>query len=180
MKRSLFAALAVTALGSVALADAATDQIIADLQSQGFQRIEIDTGIGQIKVEAIRGMDKIEVVYDRATGSILKQEVERVRTGEDTTPGVSIRDRDRDFVDTDRRRDRDDDDDHRRGRDDDDRDDESDDKDRDDDRGDDRGGRDDPDRDDPDGHGYDDDHDDDSDDDDDDDSDDDDDDNDDD
>ena len=170
MKRSLFAALAVTALGSVALADAATDQIIADLQSQGFQRIEIDTGIGQIKVEAIRGMDKIEVVYDRATGSILKQEVERVRTDEDTTPGVSIRDRDRDFVDTDRRRDRDDDDDdHRRGRDDDERDDESDDKDRDDDRDDDRGGRDDHDRDDAAAHGYDDDHDDDSDDDDDDD-----------
>lgn len=83
----------------MAFAQSATDQIINDLTNQGFQRIEIDNGIGQIKVEAIRGTQKLEVVYDRATGSILKQEVERVRAGEDTRPGVEIRNRDRNFVD---------------------------------------------------------------------------------
>ncbi len=99
MKKTLFSAIFATFAGTMAMAQSETDQIINDLTNQGFQRIEIDNGIGQIKVEAIRGTQKLEVVYDRATGNILKQEVERVRAGEDTRPGVEIRNRDRDFVD---------------------------------------------------------------------------------
>jgi phosphosulfolactate synthase (CoM biosynthesis protein A) len=81
------------------MGQSATDQIVNDLRGQGFERIEIDNGINQIKAEAIRGTQKLEVVFDRATGGILKQEVERVRAGEDTRPGLEIRDRNRDFVD---------------------------------------------------------------------------------
>lgn len=99
MKKTLISAVVATFAGTMAIAQSATDQIINDLTGQGFQRIEIDNGIGQIKVEAIRGTQKLEVVYDRATGAILKQEVERVRAGEDTRPGVEIRNRNRDFVD---------------------------------------------------------------------------------
>lgn len=99
MKKTLMTAVFATLTGSLAFAQSATDQIVSDLTNQGFQRIEIDNGIGQIKVEAIRGTQKLEVVYDRATGTILKQEVERVRAGEDTRPGVEIRNRDRNFVD---------------------------------------------------------------------------------
>ena len=99
MKKTLFSAIFATFASTMAMAQSETDQIINDLTNQGFQRIEIDNGIGQIKVEAIRGTQKLEVVYDRATGNILKQEVERVRAGEDTRPGVEIRNRDRDFVD---------------------------------------------------------------------------------
>ena len=99
MKKTLISAVIATFAGTMTYAQSATDQIINDLTSQGFERIEIDNGIGQIKVEAIRGTQKLEVVYDRATGSILKQEVERVHAGEDTRPGVEIRNRDRDFVD---------------------------------------------------------------------------------
>lgn len=144
MKKTLISAAVATFAGTMAMAQSAADQIINDLRGQGFERIEIDNGINQIKAEAIRGTQKLEVVYDRATGGILKQEVERVRSGEDTRPGVEIRDRNRDFVDD---RDDDDDDDRRGGRDDDDddRDDRDDDR---DDRDDDRGGRDDDDDDD--------------------------------
>ena len=99
MKKTLISAVVATFASTMAMAQSATDQIINDLTNQGFQRIEIDHGIGQIKVEAIRGTQKLEVVYDRATGNILKEEVERVRAGEETRPGVEIRNRDRNFVD---------------------------------------------------------------------------------
>lgn len=98
MKKTLISAVVATVASTMAMAQSATDQIIDDLSSQGFQRIEIDNGIGQIKVEAIRGAQKLEVVYDRASGNILKQEVERVDADDDTRPGVEIRNRDRDFV----------------------------------------------------------------------------------
>lgn len=100
MKNTFISAVIATFAGTMTFAQSATDQIINDLTGQGFERIEIDNGLGQIKVEAIRGTQKLEVVYDRATGSIIKQEVERVRAGEDTRPGIEIRDRDRDFVET--------------------------------------------------------------------------------
>lgn len=100
MKKTFISAVIATFAGTMTFAQSATDQIINDLTGQGFERIEIDNGLGQIKVEAIRGTQKLEVVYDRATGSIIKQEVERVRAGEDTRPGIEIRDRDRDFVET--------------------------------------------------------------------------------
>ncbi|MCR9109935.1 PepSY domain-containing protein [Marivita sp. XM-24bin2] len=130
MRKKLISAVIVTFAGTMTFAQSATDQIINDLTGQGFERIEIDNGVAQIKVEAIRGIQKLEVVYDRATGNILKQEIERVDSDDDTRPGVEIRDRDRDFVERDRSddddddrgggRDEDDDDDRRGGRDDDD------------------------------------------------------------
>lgn len=101
MKKTAITAVFATLTSSMVFAQSATDQIINDLTGQGFQRIEIDNGIGQIKVEAIRGTQKLEVVYDRASGNILKQEVERVDADDDTRPGVEIRNRDRDFVDAD-------------------------------------------------------------------------------
>jgi hypothetical protein len=91
--------------------------------------------VTQTKVEAIRGTEKVETVFDRATGEVIKQEVETVRSGEDTRPGVEIDNRNRDFVDS-ARSDDSRDDDRRSGRGDDDDDDDRDDG-RDDDRGDD-------------------------------------------
>ena len=110
--------------------------LVAAYQDSGFTRIEVETGITQIKVEAIRDGQKIEVIYDIATGAILKQETERAR-GDDLRPGVEISFEDEDFLDDDddrgRGRGRDDDDDRGRGN---------------DDRDDDRGGNDDDDDDD--------------------------------
>ncbi len=77
------------------------DEIIAGLQSEGFTRIEIKTGPTQVKAEAIRGTEKHEIVYDAATGKVLKMEVETVEAGDDTQPGVEIEIEDRDFVGSD-------------------------------------------------------------------------------
>ena len=96
--RAALVALAMTGPAGVALADVSTDAIISDLTAQGFTRIEIRRGPNQIKVEGIRGTQELEVVYDRATGAILKREVGTADLFDDTRPGVLIRDRDRDFV----------------------------------------------------------------------------------
>jgi hypothetical protein len=74
------------------------DEVISDFQSQGFTRTEVWVGPTQIKVEGIRGTEKVEVIYDRATGQVLKTETELVSAGENTAPGVSVRERNRDFV----------------------------------------------------------------------------------
>ena len=82
--------------GNLAMADAFTDKIVADLQSNGYDRIEIKVGPSQTKAEAINGNRKIEVVYDNATGSIIKQEHESA-AGESISQGVDVRREDRDF-----------------------------------------------------------------------------------
>ena len=152
MRRTFLLAGALLLTGHAALA-LTSEQVIDDLTAQGYTRIEVRNGLTQTKVEAIRGTTKLEVIYDQATGAILKSETEAVEPGDDTTPGISVRNRNRDFVrvsgrddsddsdddsssddDDDRRDWSDDDDDDSRGRDDD-----SDD-DSDDDRGDDHGG----------------------------------------
>ena len=150
MNRHTFALAAASLFaGTMALADAFSDKIVADLQSQGFDRIEIKNGPTQTKVEATDGTRKLEVVFDRASGGIVKQEVETLRPGEHIHTGVRLRTEEDDFVDIaddrreddddrrrdrddDDRRDRDDDDDDRRDRDDDNDDDHDDDDDNDD------------------------------------------------
>ena len=97
MRILLASAAALALTGSVALAQSAADQIVSDLQAQGYTRIEVTEGPTQVKVEAIQGGTKLEYVYDRATGAILKQEVEPVDADDDTRPGVEIRNGD-DFV----------------------------------------------------------------------------------
>ncbi len=155
MTRSLWATTAALVLaGSGVLAQevvGSSRELASRLQAQGYTRVEIDEGPTQTKVEAVRGNEKLEYVFDRATGQILKQEVERP-DGDDLRPGVEIDREDEDWVrgpgavldgddddDDDDRRGRggdddDDDDDRRSGRDDDDDND-------DDDEGDDRRGR---------------------------------------
>ncbi len=167
MTRRLILTAALLFAGNAAMAFT-TESVVNDLTGQGYTRIEVRNGLTQTKVEAIRGTEKLEVVYDRASGAVLKSETERVEADDDTTPGISIRERNRDFVrvsssnddssdDDDNRRGRgsddDDDDDSRdwsgdddgdrhggRGSDDDSSGDDSSDDDRDDDRDDDHGG----------------------------------------
>lgn len=134
MKAKLFMGAAAGAIAAtMAFAQSSTDNLVAQLQEQGFTRIEVKRGPTQLKVEAIRGTTKRELVYDLATGELLKAEEERVRPGEDTSPGVEFDSRDRDFVGSDRNDDEDDDEDDDGENDDDEHDDDEDDED--DDRG---------------------------------------------
>lgn len=95
-------------IGSAALAEIDTNALVAGYQDLGYTRVEIKVGPTQTKVEAIRGQEKVEVVYDNSTGDVLKSEVEAVEPGDDTAAGVEIDTKDKDFVDG---RDHDDDDD---------------------------------------------------------------------
>ena len=139
MKR-IFALAAMFALpASVGFAAIDTDGLISRFQGDGYTTIEVTRGINETKVEAIRNNEKLEVVYDNATGAVLETEFGTPDADDDIRPGVTVRDRNRDFVRDDDDSD-DDQDDDRDDDQDDDRDDDSDD-DRDDDNGsDDNGG----------------------------------------
>jgi uncharacterized membrane protein YgcG len=98
MKRFLMTTAAAIFAGTMAFGAITSDSVITDFQSQGFTRVEVKVGPTQMKVEAIRGTEKVEVIYDIATGTVLKREVGTVGPLENTTPGVQVRDRGRDFV----------------------------------------------------------------------------------
>lgn len=95
MKRfAMIATLMLASSVTAARAEPIADQVVQALTDQGYTRIEIKNRAGQIKVEAIRGANQLEVVYDAQTGAILSQESHPVRAGDDTTPGVSVTDDD--------------------------------------------------------------------------------------
>jgi hypothetical protein len=99
MKPTTFAAaVAASFLAHTTSAESISDQVIRQLSEQGYSRIEIKTGPSQVKVEAIKGDRQLEVIYDSATGDVLKQEVNMVRADEDTTPGIEYQERDSDFT----------------------------------------------------------------------------------
>lgn len=87
---------------SMAVAAVTTTEIVQTYRDQGYSWIEVKQGITQIKVEAVRGTEKIEVVIDAETGAVLKQETEQASIGEQGRTGVEIRTRDEDFLDDDR------------------------------------------------------------------------------
>ena len=95
----LTVAVAFALWGAAANADQLTDQIAQRYQELGFDYIEIKEGIDQVKVEAIQGDRKMEVIYDRATGKILKQETERASAAEMRRRGVEIDSENENFVD---------------------------------------------------------------------------------
>lgn len=130
MQKTLTLATAFALWSTAVHADGFTDAVLAKFQDRDFDYIEIKEGLTQVKVEAIRGDQKLEVVYDRATGAILKQEQERADADEIGRSGIEFDRRNRDFLDGDdlaRGTDDDDEDDDERrsGRDDEDDDDET-------------------------------------------------------
>jgi len=100
MKRR-FALTVTTAmfLGTSAWADAFTDQIVTNLQQLGYTYIEVKDGPTQVKVEAVQGGQKIELVFDRSTGAILKQQVGRSSFADRNKSGVEVDQTNRVFVD---------------------------------------------------------------------------------
>ena len=125
IRLSLASAAVLATIAAAGHAQSIADQVVSQLTAEGYTRIEVKTGPTQVKVEAIRNGRELEAVYDLATGAILKQEVNAIGADDDTTPGVEIDTRNRDFVDAAGNVHDDDDDDGNRGlgidRDDDDR-----------------------------------------------------------
>lgn len=95
------AILAVLAAGThFAAAEVSTQGIVDNLQANGFTGIEVTVGPGQVKAEGYNpDGTKIEVVYDRSTGKIQKQEMHRVRSGESIPQGVEMKNGSEDFTD---------------------------------------------------------------------------------
>ncbi|WGH77776.1 PepSY domain-containing protein [Jannaschia ovalis] len=85
--------------GAPAWAQSFNDQIIADLESKGYEYIEIENGLTQTKVEALDGASRLEVIYDNTTGSILKQELGQADASELGLEGIEIGNASRDFLD---------------------------------------------------------------------------------
>lgn len=98
MKRIFLIAALFALPTTTALAAIDTDGLIAGYQSEGYTTIEVTRGTTQTKVEAIRGTEKLEVVYDNETGATLKSELGAPEADDDILPGVTVRDRARDFV----------------------------------------------------------------------------------
>ena len=73
MKRLMLLTAAFALTAKMAMALTATD-LVAAYQAQGFTKIEVTTGLTQIKVDAVKGNSQVEAIYDSATGAILKQE----------------------------------------------------------------------------------------------------------
>ncbi len=123
MKARILSLVAALMMATPALAawdvDVVTQQYVAD----GYTRVEVKIGPTQAKVEAIKDGTKLEVIYDLATGNVLKRETEAVESDDNTRPGVFVRNRSGDFVRT--SDDSDDSDDDGRDDDDDGRDDDS-------------------------------------------------------
>lgn len=98
MKRIFLIAALFALPAFTAQAQITTDQLVEAYKAKGYDSIEVTAGPTQIKVEAIMGGQKIEVIYDAETGDILKSETSAVEPGDDIRPGVSVRNKSKDFV----------------------------------------------------------------------------------
>ena len=78
MKRIFALAAAFALSGSIAFAAITADDVVKTYQDAGYTRIEVTTGPTQIKVEAIKEGQKIEVIYDKESGDVVKTETTTV------------------------------------------------------------------------------------------------------
>jgi hypothetical protein len=85
--------------GTMAFAAVTSDDLVAQYRADGYTWIEVKTGLTQIKVEAVKGSEKIEVIYDKETGAVLKRETETASVQDQGRTGVQTDTRSRDFVD---------------------------------------------------------------------------------
>ncbi len=94
MTRLFVTASALLLVAGAAQAQTAPSQpvagIVADLKDQGYTRIEVKPGRGVTEIEAIRGIEKLELDVANRTGTVIKSETDTVRPGENTTPGVYL------------------------------------------------------------------------------------------
>lgn len=99
MKRIFALAAAIALSGSMAFAAITAEDVVKTYQDAGYVRIEVETGLTQIKVEAYKDGAKIEVIYDKETGAELKSESFALDPSVVVTPGVEMKTDDGDFLD---------------------------------------------------------------------------------
>ncbi len=90
----IFSATMVMAAAKPAIT---ANDVVTAYQALGYTSIEVITGPTQIKVDAIQGQFKVEVIYDAKTGAILAQH--SMHTGMNGgTPGVVLTTVSKDFL----------------------------------------------------------------------------------
>lgn len=90
--KAIVLSLALAVLAGGAQAQITGAQVLATFQEKGFTQIEVKSLGSTIKVQAVKGGMQVEVIYDTATGKIVKQETHpaEAATGTDGTDnGVS-------------------------------------------------------------------------------------------
>lgn len=98
MKRIFLLATMCALPASAGFAAIDTDGLISRFQGEGYTTIEVTRGLDETKVEAIRTNEKVEVIFDNATGAVLETEYGAPDANDDTRPGVNVRDRARNFA----------------------------------------------------------------------------------
>jgi hypothetical protein len=93
---------AAMVFGSAASADPFVDAVVQNFRDMGYQYIEIDRGRTQLRAEGVRGDEELEVVYDLATGRIIRRDISRASDEYIGRRGVEINRTSRDFVGDDR------------------------------------------------------------------------------
>ncbi len=85
MKKSTIAIVTTATallLGSTVLAGPVED-LIAKLEAEGYQNIEVETEDGQIEIEGVLGDMEREITLDEVTGEVLSDETEPVDDDDD-------------------------------------------------------------------------------------------------
>jgi len=99
-KLMLFTAAAALS-ANMAFAAVDPNALVAEFQAQGYTSIEVTVGPTQTRVEAVREGEKVETIYDTATGVILQQEIETPDEDDLDDLGFEIEFEDEDFLDGD-------------------------------------------------------------------------------
>lgn len=101
MIRKLMMSAALALMGTTASAAISTDDVIQSLSAQGFTRVEVKRGLTQVKVKAIRGDQKLDLVLDALSGKVLQQAMVPTMFLDNKTPGFFVSERRRDFLNPD-------------------------------------------------------------------------------
>jgi hypothetical protein len=98
VKLMMFTA-AVAFSATMAQATITVNDVVQTYQDAAYTSIEVKEGPTQIKVEAIKDGMKIEVVYDKASGDVIRQESHSASAEDAAQTGVEVSSTDRDFSD---------------------------------------------------------------------------------
>ncbi|WP_050524185.1 hypothetical protein [Pseudorhodobacter wandonensis] len=75
MKPMLLITAGLLITAKMAFAAVTVESIAADLAAQGYTQVEIKQSNGKISVEGTLGADRVETVYDAATGAVLRTQI---------------------------------------------------------------------------------------------------------
>jgi hypothetical protein len=93
MKKILLTTTVFAFAATMAAAAITSQDVVDELTAQDYTVTEVHTGATQIKVEAVKGDQKIEMVYDIETGSVLRSETQTLlnagTSGETTSYSTS-------------------------------------------------------------------------------------------